>query len=43
MLELESVQSKCPHAKFESVPGGHFCMSWERATDIAGHARTFLV
>ena len=32
------MQSKCPHAKLEIVPGGRFCMSWERATDIAAHA-----
>ena len=30
------MQAKCPHAKLEIVPGGRFCMSWERATDIAG-------
>jgi pimeloyl-ACP methyl ester carboxylesterase len=36
------LQSKCPQAKVEIVPGGRFCMSWERATDIAAHARTFL-
>jgi hypothetical protein len=36
------MQSKCPHAKLEIVPGGRFCMSWERATDIAAHARAFL-
>jgi pimeloyl-ACP methyl ester carboxylesterase len=36
------MQSKCPHARLEIVPGGRFCMSWERATDIAAHARAFL-
>jgi pimeloyl-ACP methyl ester carboxylesterase len=36
------MQSKCPHAKLEIVPGGRFCMSWERATDIAAYARAFL-
>jgi hypothetical protein len=36
------LQSKCPQAHVEIVPGGRFCMSWERATDIAGHARAFL-
>jgi pimeloyl-ACP methyl ester carboxylesterase len=36
------LQSKCPQARVEIVPGGRFCMSWERARDIAGHARAFL-
>jgi hypothetical protein len=36
------MRAKCPHAKLEIVPGGRFCMSWERATDIAAHARAFL-
>ena len=36
------LQSKCPQARVEIVPQGRFCMSWERATDIAAHARTFL-
>ena len=36
------MQAKCPHARIEIVPGGRFCMSWERATDIAAHARSFL-
>ena len=35
------LQAKCPQAKVEIVPGGRFCMSWERATDIAA-ARTRL-
>ena len=26
----------------EIVPGGRFCMSWERASEIAEHARGFL-
>jgi pimeloyl-ACP methyl ester carboxylesterase len=36
------LQSKCPQAKVEIVSGGRFCMSWERALDIARHARAFL-
>ncbi len=36
------LQSKCPQARVEIVPGGRFCMSWERADDIAAHARAFL-
>jgi pimeloyl-ACP methyl ester carboxylesterase len=36
------LQSKCPQAKLEIVPGARFCMSWERAKDIATHARQFL-
>lgn len=37
------MQSKCPQARVEIIPGGRFCMSWERATDIAAHARAFLI
>ena len=37
------LQSKCPQARVEIVPGGRFCMSWERAGDVAAHARAFLV
>jgi len=36
------LQSKCPQAQVEIVPGGRFCMSWERASEIADHARAFL-
>ena len=36
------MQQKCPHAEIKTVPGGRFCMTWERATDIAAHAKTFL-
>jgi len=36
------LQAKCPQAKVAIVPGARFCMSWERAEDIAAHARTFL-
>jgi pimeloyl-ACP methyl ester carboxylesterase len=37
------LQAKCPHAKVEIVPNGRFCMSWERATDVAAAARSFLL
>jgi len=36
------LQSKCPQAQVEIVPGGRFCMSWERAADVATLARGFL-
>jgi pimeloyl-ACP methyl ester carboxylesterase len=36
------LQSKCPHARLAIVPGARFCMSWERAADVATHARDFL-
>ena len=36
------LQSKCPQAKVEIVPGARFCMSWERADEIAAHARAFV-
>jgi pimeloyl-ACP methyl ester carboxylesterase len=36
------LQAKCPHAKVEIIPNGRFCMSWERATEIAAAARAFL-
>jgi pimeloyl-ACP methyl ester carboxylesterase len=36
------LHAKCPQARVEIIPGGRFCMSWERATDVAAHARTFL-
>ncbi|HZQ01754.1 MAG TPA: alpha/beta hydrolase [Reyranella sp.] len=37
------IHGKVPHAELEIVPGGRFCMTWERATDIAAHARAFLL
>ncbi len=37
------LQSKCPQAKVEIIAGGRFCMSWERATEIAAAARAFLL
>ena len=36
------VHDACPHATVEIIRGGRFCMTWERATDIAQHAKTFL-
>ena len=36
------LQSKCQQARVEIIAGGRFCMSWERAEDIAGQARAFL-
>jgi hypothetical protein len=35
------LQSKCTHAKVQIVPNGRFCMSWERAGDVAAAAREF--
>jgi pimeloyl-ACP methyl ester carboxylesterase len=37
------MQGACPHARLEIVAGGRFCMTWERAPDIAAHARSFLL
>ena len=37
------LQSKCPQAGVEIVPGGRFCMSWERADEVAKRARAFLL
>lgn len=37
----QQVHAACPGARLEIVPGGRFCMTWERATDIAAHARSF--
>jgi pimeloyl-ACP methyl ester carboxylesterase len=37
------LQSKCPQAKVTMVPGGRFCMSWERAPEVAEAARRFLL
>ena len=37
------MQAARPDARIETIPGGRFCMSWERATDIAAHARAFLL
>ncbi len=35
------MQKSCPHARLELIPGGRFCMSWERANDVAARARSF--
>ena len=37
------LQARCPQAEVEIVPNGRFCMSWERATDIAASGRRFLL
>jgi pimeloyl-ACP methyl ester carboxylesterase len=37
------LQAKCPHARVEILPGGRFCLSWERAAEIAAQARRFLL
>ena len=37
------MHKSCPHAAMEIIPGGRFCMTWERATDIAGRAAKFLL
>jgi pimeloyl-ACP methyl ester carboxylesterase len=31
-----------PQARIELIRGARFCMTWERATDIAAHVRAFL-
>jgi pimeloyl-ACP methyl ester carboxylesterase len=36
------MQKQCAHAEIKTVPGGRFCMSWERAQDIAEQAHAFL-
>ncbi len=41
--DRDKVHDACPHATLKIIPGGRFCMTWERATDIAAHARTFLL
>lgn len=37
------LQDKCRHARVEIIPGARFCMSWERAIDVAERARIFLL
>ena len=37
------LQAACQHARVEIVPNGRFCMSWERAQDIADRAATFFI
>ena len=36
------LQAKCPHAEAKIIAGGRFCMSWERAQDVAAQAKAFL-
>jgi len=36
------LHTKCPHAEMQIIPGGNFCVTWERADDLAAHARRFL-
>jgi len=36
------MQAACPAAEIKIVPGGRFCMTWERAEDIAKQAHAFL-
>ena len=38
----EEFQRLIANVRLHIIAGARFCMSWERATDIAGHARTFL-
>jgi pimeloyl-ACP methyl ester carboxylesterase len=35
------LQARCPQAKVEIIPGARFCMSWERAEEVAARARAF--
>jgi pimeloyl-ACP methyl ester carboxylesterase len=35
------LHTKCLHAKLEIVPGGNFCMTWERTAEIAAHVLAF--
>ena len=37
------LQANCKQAEIELIPDGRFCMSWERATDIAASASRFLL
>ncbi len=37
------LQAQCKQAEVEIVPNGRFCMSWERAGEIAASARRFLL
>lgn len=38
----DRMQAQCPQATVEIVPGARFCMSWERAGEIAARTRAFL-
>ena len=36
------LQARCPHARIETIANGRFCMTWERADDVARQAHSFL-
>lgn len=36
------LRSRIPHAELQIVPDGRFCMTWERAEEIAARATAFL-
>lgn len=42
MRELMQALARIRHLRHEIIPNGRFCMSWERATDIAARATPFL-
>ncbi len=39
----ELMQSRAPRAELATVPDGRFCLTWERAAEIASLARPFLL
>jgi len=39
---LDEMRARVAHAQNVILPGGRFCMTWERAAEIASHARPFL-
>lgn len=39
---LMQALARIRHLRHEIIPNGRFCMSWERATDIAARAAPFL-
>ena len=40
---LDEMRERISDSRAAVLPGGRFCMTWERAADIAEHARPFLV
>jgi pimeloyl-ACP methyl ester carboxylesterase len=40
---LPEMRARIGDARAAVLPGGRFCMTWERAAEIAGHARPFLL
>ena len=36
------MQAACPQAEIKTIQGGRFCMTWERAEDVAKHVHAFL-